>query len=185
MPKIVPAGCFVPNTVDMTRSLFDWSNRGSFSKGKGQILSLTITFHTDLARGSQLLFDCHIFLLQMDPLATPTTVDAPLSFSLFPSQVFLRNKRLVLSWLMYFLRQESRYPPLGMYRVTPPRQATRSQSLLGPLYCVHSAPKGVYPWCPWNEALHVSRTELLSSPVKGLILNFIEWLGRIMCFSWR
>lgn len=142
--KIVPAGCFVPNTVDMTR--LKKSNRGSFSKGQGRILSLTITFHTDLARVSQPRFDGP----SNGPPSHTCYCRCTLSFSLFPSQVFLRNKRPVLLWLMYFLRQESRYPTLGMYRVTPPRQATRSQSLLGPLYCVRSAPRGVDPWCPWN-----------------------------------
>lgn len=145
--KIVPAGCFVPNTVDMTR--LKKSNRGSFSKGQGRILSLTITFHTDLARVSQPRFDGHRLLLQMAPQPHLLLSMHPVFLTF--SQPSVSEKQMSSAIVAHVPSlAESRYPTLGMYRVTPPRQATRSQSLLGPLYCVHSAPRGVDPWCPWN-----------------------------------
>lgn len=136
MPKIVPAGCFVPNTVDMTRSLFDWSNRGSFSKGKGRILSLTITFHTDLARGSQLLFDCHIFLLQMDPPATPTTVDAPPFFLTF-SQPSVSEKQTSSAIVAHVLSSAGiSVPYLGNVQSDSPSPSYQvTESTWAPVLC--------------------------------------------------
>lgn len=65
--KIVPAGCFVPNAVDTLHSDLDWSHRDSFSKERGWIFSLNITFHTGLEADFSSFCEMVTFGLKMGP----------------------------------------------------------------------------------------------------------------------
>lgn len=146
--KIVPTGCFVSNIVDMTRSLFDWSSRGSFSKGKGQIAWLshfTLTWQGFLSFCliviySTLKWAPQLHLLLSMPLppffltfSQPSVSEKQACSAIVARVLSSTGISVPLGRRLAFSHTWSVELTMGMGRVTPSCQATRSQSLLGPL----------------------------------------------------